>query len=47
MYYDEQVIDGVLHYRTTPNGEWKPFSLPGLTAKYLDAKARATARSEP
>jgi len=22
MYYEEKIIDGVLHFRTTPNGEW-------------------------
>lgn len=22
MYYEEKIIDGVLMYKTTPNGEW-------------------------
>ena len=22
MYYDEQIFDGKLYFRTTPNGEW-------------------------
>ena len=24
MYYEEKVINGVLHCRSTPNGEWMP-----------------------
>jgi hypothetical protein len=23
MYYDERIIDGVLHFRTIPNGPWQ------------------------
>lgn len=23
MYYAEKMIDGVLHYRNTPDGEWR------------------------
>ena len=23
MYYEEKIINGVLMYRTTPNGEWR------------------------
>lgn len=22
MYYEEELINGIWHYRTTPNGEW-------------------------
>lgn len=32
MYYEESVIDGVLHYRTTPNGKWKVGAIPITTA---------------
>lgn len=32
MYYKEAWIDGKLMYKTTPNGEWKEFSL----AQYRD-----------
>jgi len=35
MYYEEQVINGVLHCRYEPNGEWHKVSLENLTAKYL------------
>ena len=24
MFYEERIINGVLHSRTTPNGEWQP-----------------------
>lgn len=27
MYYAERWIDGLLHYKTTPDGEWRPFSI--------------------
>lgn len=27
MYREEKLIDGILHYRNTPKGEWIPFSL--------------------
>jgi hypothetical protein len=32
MYYEEKVIDGILHQRGLPGGEWIPFSAQGLTA---------------
>lgn len=35
MYYDEKVIDGVLMYRTTPNGDWKQCSIHIMGAKIL------------
>jgi len=38
MYHDERVINGVLHYRTSPNGTWFECSLQMLTAKVLVLK---------
>jgi hypothetical protein len=35
MYYDEKVIDGILHLRSIPNGEWEPMSQEQLTALVL------------
>lgn len=32
MYYEEKLIDGVLHWRGTPDGEWQPMSPEKLTA---------------
>ena len=26
MYYEEKIIDGRLHFRTTPDGEWRILS---------------------
>jgi hypothetical protein len=31
MYYVEKIIDNVLHYQTTPDGEWKPLTPEELT----------------
>lgn len=31
MYYEEKIIEGILHYRTDPNGEWHPMSAERLT----------------
>jgi hypothetical protein len=33
MYYEEKRIDGVIHSRTTPNGEFVPLSYEALTGK--------------
>jgi len=27
MYYKEAVIDGKMMYKTTPNGQWREFTL--------------------
>ena len=35
MYYEEKVIDGVLHKRTTPDGAWVAFTSIELTEMYL------------
>lgn len=35
MYYQESVIDGVLHYKTTPTSPWMPFSATSMTNKYI------------
>jgi hypothetical protein len=35
MYYDEQVIDGVLCHRSTPDGEWVPFTLKAFTTSLI------------
>ena len=43
MYYDEQVIGGVLCYRSTPNGEWIPFTSKELTEKYMELSHAACA----
>lgn len=37
MHYEERVVNGVLCWRGTPNGEWQPVSAERLT-KGADAK---------
>lgn len=39
MYRDEKVIDGVLHWRGTPRGEWRPYSAARLTEILLRERA--------
>ena len=39
MYYDERVINGVLCYRTTPNGCWRHVSAETLTTRLVKAQA--------
>ena len=43
MYYEERVINGVLHFRTQPNGEWRQMSPEQLTAKLLVAQGNEKA----
>jgi hypothetical protein len=38
MYYAEKVINGLLHYRYTPDGEWLPMTAEQLTALLLEER---------
>jgi len=38
MFYEEQVVDGVLCFRNTPDGEWEPLSASDLTAELMGAR---------
>lgn len=38
MYYVEKVINSVLHYKTSPNGKWKPISAEELTKRIVVAE---------
>jgi len=38
MYYIEKVINGVLHYKTTPKRKWEPLSLEALTRRVVIAE---------
>ena len=40
MFYEEEVIDGILCFRTMPNGRWKQFTLVDLTGEYLEMKGQ-------
>jgi hypothetical protein len=33
MYYEERIINGVLSWRNTPDGQWTPFTAKQLTNK--------------
>lgn len=48
MFYEEQVRDGVLCYRSTPTGDWVPMSAERLTAMLLELRQRtAPAQMQP
>jgi hypothetical protein len=38
MYYAEKNIDGILHFRNTPNEKWVAMTQEQLTAKLIDAR---------
>ncbi len=38
MYYEESVIDGVLHWRGTPDGAFEPRTAKELTQLLLDLR---------
>lgn len=33
MFREEKIIKGILHYRTSPNSDFKPYTLENLTNK--------------
>jgi hypothetical protein len=38
MYYEEQMIDGVMHWRSTPDGVFEPYTLESLSTRYAQLK---------
>jgi hypothetical protein len=34
MYHEEKIIDGVLHWRGTPDEEWIAYTIEQLTSKW-------------
>ncbi len=36
MFYEEKIIDGVLHWRGIPGGTWKQFTKEELTKRIED-----------
>ena len=38
MYYEEQMINGVMCYRTDPDGEFTPYTLEALSQRYESMK---------
>ena len=45
MYYKEEVVNGVLCWKDTPDGKWNPFTPEQLTLQLMATK-RALALSE-
>lgn len=43
MYYQEKTINGVLHFRNTPEGPWIAYSSEALTIMLNGANARIAA----
>lgn len=41
MYHEEKVIDGVLCWRGTPDGEWVQYSLESLTIALTSERSRS------
>jgi hypothetical protein len=40
MYYKEEIINGILHYKLTPNGEWLEVSKETLSKRIKEAEAK-------
>lgn len=38
MYYEERLINGVMCYRTAPNGVWQEYSIKQLSGLYAQIK---------
>jgi hypothetical protein len=38
MYYEEKMIDGVLMYRGTSDGEWKPVTMEMMTRRLTELR---------
>lgn len=43
MFYEESLIDGVLHWRSHPRGKWIAKTAVELTAKLLETQRRLDA----
>jgi hypothetical protein len=39
MHHEETIIDGILHWRTTPDGEWRAYTVEALTRRVAELKA--------
>lgn len=35
MYYKEKMINGILHYKCSPKGEWHEFSIEKLSERII------------
>ena len=39
MFYEEQIINGVLMFRHTPDGEWVPYSIEDMSKRIVDIES--------
>lgn len=46
MYYEERIIDGVLHWRGTPTGAFKPCTPERLTQLLAESRAALAVEAE-
>lgn len=46
MYYEEKIINGVLMYRTKPDGDWHQYSIEVMSKIIVDNKAEITQLKE-
>jgi len=46
MYYKEKIINGILHYKTTPEGEWKEVSKETLSKRLQEAETKVLKLTE-
>ena len=40
MYDEEKMIDGIMHFKTMPNSEFRPIGLKQLSLRYQELKSR-------
>lgn len=38
MYFEEKIIDGILHYRHALNAKFTPYTLQEISMKYMELK---------
>lgn len=46
MYHKEEIIDGILCYKSSPNDDWHPYTLEALTDKIVSCRKERDAIAE-
>jgi len=46
MYHEEKIVDGVLHWRHSPDGDWVPYSIEELSHRLVQEQAVRIARAQ-
>ena len=39
MFYEEQIINGMLMFRHTPDDEWMPYSIEDMSKRIVDIES--------